>query len=506
MRTINALKNVITNLLLQIVVAVSGILIPQFFIAIYGSEVNGLVASITQFITYMGLVEAGIGAAGMVALFKPLALDDKDDVNSIVSAARKFYLQSGMLFLALVIALICVYPYIVQTEINNQSFIRMMVFVLSINGIIDYFFLGKYRVLLNADQKMYIISLAQIIGTVIVTILSIILMKMNCSALLVKSVTAGVYVFRSLFVAGYVKWKYKWVNFHAIPNTSAFSQRWAALTHQIVGMIVNNTDIVLLTVLLSKAALIQVSIYSVYNMVGYALTSALNSIMNSLGAGFGELISRDEMSKLKETYSTYEYLFFIVIFAVYTCMITLMYPFMKLYSMSFEDATLYVDWKLVVLFTFAGILQTVRLPGLTLITAAGHYKQTQTRAIVEAVINLVVSISLIFHFGIVGVLIGTCVSYLYRTFDVIFYSASRFVPGTLRKTGARIARNVLVACGVAFLGIKFIAMGIHTWLEWIISAFCIGIVVLTLLVLVNFAFEPKEFKYAIDRIKLILKR
>ena len=506
MRTINALKNVITNLLLQIVVAVSGILIPQFFIAIYGSEVNGLVASITQFITYMGLVEAGIGAAGMVALFKPLALDDKDDVNSIVSAARKFYLQSGMLFLALVIALICVYPYIVQTEINNQSFVRMMVFVLSINGIIDYFFLGKYRVLLNADQKMYIISLAQIIGTVIVTILSIILMKMNCSALLVKSIAAGVYVFRSILVAGYVKWKYKWINFHAIPNTSAFSQRWAALTHQIVGMIVNNTDIVLLTVLLSKAALIQVSIYSVYNMVGYALTSALNSITNSLGAGFGEIISKGEIVKVKETYSTYEYLFYILIFAAYTCMITLLHPFMRLYSLSFSDAALYVDWKLVILFTIAGVFQTMRLPGLTLITAAGHYKQTQFRAIIEAAINLTVSVGLIFHFEIIGVLIGTCASYAYRTIDVILYSARNFAPGTLRKTAGRIARNGLASSGVAWIGIRFITNQINTWLDWILCACCIGSLMLTFLFIINFLFEPKEFKNVFLKFKSVFNR
>ena len=55
MRTKLALKNASMSLLLQLVLAISGILLPRFFIALYGSAVNGLVSSIGQFISYMSL-------------------------------------------------------------------------------------------------------------------------------------------------------------------------------------------------------------------------------------------------------------------------------------------------------------------------------------------------------------------------------------------------------------------------------------------------------------------
>lgn len=64
MRTRQAAKNTTASLLLQIVLAISGVLVPRFFIIQYGSAVNGLASSITQFIGYMGLVEAGVSAAG----------------------------------------------------------------------------------------------------------------------------------------------------------------------------------------------------------------------------------------------------------------------------------------------------------------------------------------------------------------------------------------------------------------------------------------------------------
>ena len=157
MRTKQALKNTITSILLQLVSIVPGIVIPQLFIAAYGSPVNGLVTSISQFITYMGLVEAGIGAAGMVALYRPLADNDVGTINGIISAARTFYLRSGAIFVVLIGALVAFYPFAVKSEITDVSFIRTMIVVLSLNGVVDYFFLGKYRSaaiwLISADMS-----------------------------------------------------------------------------------------------------------------------------------------------------------------------------------------------------------------------------------------------------------------------------------------------------------------------------------------------------------------
>ena len=134
----------------------------------YGSTVNGLVSSISQFITYMTLVEAGVSAAGIVELYKPLAENDDATINGILSAVKRFYYKSGILFILIDLCLIVLYPYIIHNEISDYSFIRMMIAVLSINGIVDYFILGKYRVLLTADQRNYIISFFQIIGTIII--------------------------------------------------------------------------------------------------------------------------------------------------------------------------------------------------------------------------------------------------------------------------------------------------------------------------------------------------
>lgn len=506
MRTKQALKNAVASLLLQVVLAISGIIVPRFFTTLYGSAVNGLVSSISQFITYLNLVEAGISTAGTVALFKPLADKDMKGTSKIMTAANKFYRQSGVIFFGLVVLLVMLYPFAVQNEIGDVSFIRTMIIVLSVSGIVDYFVLGKYRMLLMADQRGYIISLAQIVGTVVMTAVSIVMMELEFSALSVKSVAAAIYILRSIVVVLYARSHYKGLDFKEKPNNKAFEQRWAALVHQISGMIVLNSAVVLLTLMVEKDALVVVSIYSAYSLVACSLINVISAIQSGLSAGFGQVISMHEDEVLKKSFSTYEYIFFIIVFVAYSCMGTLLYPFITLYSADFADASLYPKWSLVLLFTLAGFLQSVRGPAQTMINAVGHYKQTQNRALIETAINLVLSLALIKPLGIVGVLAASCASHFYRSLDMIIYNAKHITQKSLKKTLFRLFRNILAFAGVILLGIGLIGQGNEGWISWFLTAVIVGGSSCVVFALVNFIFEPSEFKATIGRFKDVLRR
>ena len=75
-RTEKFLKNSASTALLQVITMLSGFIIPRVMLDIYGSEINGLISSITQFINYFMLVEAGLSAAVVYSLYKPLAEKD----------------------------------------------------------------------------------------------------------------------------------------------------------------------------------------------------------------------------------------------------------------------------------------------------------------------------------------------------------------------------------------------------------------------------------------------
>ena len=68
----SVLKNILSSLFLQIVVLLYGFIIPSLIIRNYGSETNGLISSITQFLAYISLLELGIGPIIKNLLYAPI--------------------------------------------------------------------------------------------------------------------------------------------------------------------------------------------------------------------------------------------------------------------------------------------------------------------------------------------------------------------------------------------------------------------------------------------------
>ncbi|MGQ7372142.1 lipopolysaccharide biosynthesis protein [Streptococcus suis] len=501
MRTKLALKNTIASLILQVITAISGLIIPRFFTTQYGSAVNGLVSSISQFILYMGLVEAGISAAATVSLYKPLVEKRFSEISEVLSAAKLFYRRSGMMYLILLAGLLIFYPKMVASKTINIPFIQMMIIVLAANSVIDYFILGKYRVLLLADQRSYIISIAQVIGVILTTISSIILIQINANAIIVKAVAAIVYLLRTLYLVWFVNRNYKYLDLSMPPKKEAFSQRKNVLLHQIAGMICNNTDIIVLTIFLGNRGLVLASIYSLYNLVAYAVTNLFESLSLGVRSSFGHLISEKDNKRLNEVYGIFEFTYLILLFAVYTCMGLLLQPFIELYTKNYSDAELYSSMVYVVLFTLIGLVQNFRIPGSTIHVAAGHFKETQSAAIIEATINLVFSLTLVPTFGIAGVLIGTLMSYIYRTSYTIWYTNKYFFKGSLSKTISRACRSLVISVMIIIPALHLLTSRITTWSDWFVSGIVLFLIAMFFIGGINVLFEFKVAKQLLKRIK-----
>ena len=152
----------------------------------YGSEINGLISSILQFISYFNLVEAGLSSAAVYSLYKPIAEKDYNRINRIVVAAKHFYVKSGFIFVGLVVILAICYPFITDSTVLDQTSIFVLVLVLGVNGSLEFFTLAKYRALLTADQRTYVISLASIVYTVLNTIIVVALSIMHINIVLLR--------------------------------------------------------------------------------------------------------------------------------------------------------------------------------------------------------------------------------------------------------------------------------------------------------------------------------
>ena len=241
----NISTNIIANIGLQITTILCGLIIPRLIITTYGSEINGMITSITQFLGYITLLEAGMGSVVKAALYKPLANRDSTAVSGIVQATNNFFRRIAYIFVIYLIVLAIFYQNIAHTNFDFM-FSFSLVLILGISTFIQYYFGITYQILLQADQKIWLTSGLQILTLVINTIFTFVLIKLHCSIHLVKITTAFIFAIRPIVYSIYVK-KYK-LNNKTKKDNYSISQIWDGLGHHLAYFIHTNTDIALLTI------------------------------------------------------------------------------------------------------------------------------------------------------------------------------------------------------------------------------------------------------------------
>ena len=110
--------------------------------------------------------------------------------------------------------------------------------------------------------------------------------------MIVMAIPAVMVIFRMMILSIYCRNNYPGLDKKVVRDNSALSKRWSAMAHQLAGLVVYNTDVTLLTLF---GSLVQVSIYSVYNLVFQKLYELLTNIFSSgTLASFGQLMSENK--------------------------------------------------------------------------------------------------------------------------------------------------------------------------------------------------------------------
>ena len=92
------LLNTSSNLLLRIISIVSGFIIQKLILDTFGSETNGLVSSISQFLNYVNLIEGGLNGVITASYYKPLADNNNSKISAIYITSRNFLRKISFVF------------------------------------------------------------------------------------------------------------------------------------------------------------------------------------------------------------------------------------------------------------------------------------------------------------------------------------------------------------------------------------------------------------------------
>lgn len=500
MRSKSAIYNIITNLLLQLIVIIYGFIVPKIIIQFFGSNVNGLISSITQFLAYITLLESGFGPVVKAALYKPLSKKDNKSISNILYCSEKFFKKIAYIFIVYLIALAIIYPLLVEKEFE-YLFTFSLVIIISISTFAEYYFGMTYKLYLQAEQRTYIISIIQMITYMLSIISIIVLTKFNSSIHIIKLISGLIFVARPIIQNIYVKRKYN-INYENVDRNYKLEQKWDGLAQHIASVIHSNTDVTILTIF---STLSEVSVYTVYLLVLKGINSLIQSFSNGVDASFGDMIAKNETDILNKKFEMYESIYLTVSSILYICTLVLIIPFIRVYTKGIMDAN-YIRPLFAFFIVISEFAWAIRLPYSSITLAAGHFKETRKGAWVEAIINITISIVLIKKIGITGVAIGTLIAMIIRTIEFIYHT-NKYILN--RKFVISVKKILLVIFETAFVLfiIEFIPnFSGYTYISWVVYSMIILLITSIIVLPINIMIYKEEFKNLIYILKKIRKK
>lgn len=486
MKNKTTLLNVISSFLLQIISTISGLIVPRIILAYFGSDVNGLIGSLGQILSYVTLVEGGVTGVVLANMYKPLIDKDFEKLSSIMVTARKFYRRIAMIAVGYILAVAFIFPLVKKTGFG-YGYVCSLTLIISVTLLIQYLFALSLQTLLDADKKVYIVSFTQIIITILNVVLVLISVNIYPSIHLLKFVSGSLFVLQPLVYGIYIKNHYP-INWKAGEDKSLLKNRWDGFAINIAAFIHGCTDVVVLTIFTDFKT---VSVYNVYLLVVNGLRKLVVSILAGLDPALGQAYARGDKKELEEKLCIYEYIDFMLVFFIFSVCGLLITPFVILYTKGINDADYNRLWFGVVM-VLSEALYILKFPHMNLAYTAGKFKELTVPAYIEAGLNIVSSLIFVKLWGIIGVVAGTCLAMSFRLIYHVFFT-KKLIEG--RKQFIYYRKLLLFAL-VSFLGIAICVFAFPlkeiTIAGWVIHAFIYsGVIGGLLLVLSLLLFRPE---------------
>ena len=491
--------NSIAPLIYQVTTIICGFILPRLILGHFGTEINGLVNSITQFLAVIAFLELGVGAVVQSSLYKPLADKDNITVSKVITSADKFFRRLGYILAIYVVVMLFYYPYLVEQSFSFM-FTATLIVAVSIRSFAQYFFGIVNRLLLLADQKAYIQYIAQTVAVIANTVGCYVLIAFDCSVQVVYGLTSFIFFLQPLAIHLYIK-RYYALDRQIHYDVEPIKQKWNGIAQHIASVILSSSDSIVLT---TFSTLVNVSIYTVYYLPMSGARLMIMSMISGINALIGNLWAKQDLAELRKVFAWTEWSIHTGTTLIFTLTAILLVPFVQVYTHGVHDAN-YMQPLFGVLLVAANSGNCLRLPYNIMILAAGHYKQTQHNYIIAAVMNIAISIVCVKQFGLIGVALGTLAAMVYQTVWMAWYNSKNFIQWPMKNFFKQIGVDAISAVGIAFFTSCF-ALSSVNYISWIVLSIKVTIVGLLVIVAVNAFFYRSYIEILFSKIRKLWER
>lgn len=389
------------NFFLTFLTGLGMIIINRYFSIYLGNEKLGLMKLFTQLLAYLNLAEMGVAGASAYALYRPLADNNYKEISIVMSTISKIYNKILIFILTVGILVTPIIPFFIKNKnFGFEIYYYWILYVLS--TVMTYIYM-KYSILFMADQKFKLVRLIQSGGKVIIQIFQIIVLSFLKSfptfiiLLIIESIIQYI-CYKFYYNRDYKKNIYKTKEEKKEIIKDLKNLFW----HKLAGMIVFNTDLILISTFISLEV---VAVYSSYLLLNQMFLTLINVFLGVLTPKIGLFVAKNTKENSYKYWKTLNLYF--IFFSLFLTLLfyNLSIPFINLWM-----GKNYIISKLTLILIAINLFINLSRGIIDRFKDSFGFFDDVYLPISEAIINFIFSVILLFYIGLDGVILGTIIS------------------------------------------------------------------------------------------------
>ncbi len=501
-RVKNTILNSVVGVANYILIVIASFVVRKIFADRLGEEYLGLSSLFTSVITFLSLTELGIGSAMVFFLYKPIHDSDYQTVGKYLSFYKKAYLLIAGAILLLGTATAFVIPSFAQTTIRTDKVIVYFL-LYTVNSSVSYLFAYKKSVL-YADQNSKVVALVHGLTKISSNGVQILLLILTESFLPYVVSMIAFTLLDNAICAVYVNKRYPNIKIRVEERLSAderknfFAKVTPVFLQNLCSTIVVSSDSIITSALFSVAL---VGLYSNYTLITQTLKTLYSQVFSAFTNSFGDLAISEEKSKCLQVYERTMFMAFFITCFCCVCFIVLIQPFIALFFGNSFVLPIEIAAAVCANYYFIGM----NVPAVSVQNATGLHGKDTWVMIVQAVLNVILSIVLGKLMGLIGVVLATIISIAVCPFvskDYVIYKYLFNAPVKkqyFRQAGYFAFTAAVCVCGYLLFDVLINARTIPVF---ILQA--IGVTLFSLAIMTLVFSRTSGFKYYKDMIKRVL--
>lgn len=380
----------------------------KIFLDNLGADFIGLTGTLLSILSLLNLSELGIGLSVSYFLFKPLAENNQQKINEIISLLGYLYKRIGQFILSLGIIISLFFPLIFENSQMRLNIIYFAFFAFLGSNIIGYF-INYRQVLLEADQKMFLVSIYSQSFNLLKSFLQIAL------AIYYKNLFVWVTIefIAALIQCGVLNWKinkeYPWLKANKSIGPQllkdypdVIKKTKQIVIHQLKDFILTKSDEIMIFAFVS---LKMVAYYGNYVMIISKLSTMFLTLFSGMGAGIGNLVAEGNKEHIIDVFWQLSSAKYITAGILVLSLSFLINPFIGWWlGTEYQLSPLIVSLFMINLY----IMQT--RPIVDMFNHSYGLYGDVWAAWAEGIINIIVTIAIALKWGVIGILLGKIVS------------------------------------------------------------------------------------------------